>query len=620
MCEDGAGSGITTNRQVGSIFAQLKQRGVLKAATAYLVLSWLTLEIGHTLFLIFELPHVVLQILFVLLALGFPLATVAAWHYGFAAPMQADEHTHAKGHEAPLAMIFGGVAILVIAVVIVTRFMGYEEHDSPHDTGADPATAELHATPTTARASPPEPSAQFSPPERSVAVMPFVNVSGDTNDEYFSDGLSEELMTSLARINELHVAARTSSFSFKGAAADIPTIGRKLNVAAVLEGSVRKVGSRVRINAQLIDAATGFELWSDFFDRDLTDIFALQTEIATAVTEKLRVELLGDLASKLRYGGTDNAAAYDAYLRGLKLANLRSDEATARGALAAFEEAVRLDPNFALALAQLGSAMFDVAGAWTVDENESEALAARARAESERAVALAPASGVTHALYAQVIRGSTLDWIGSASAARRAVELEPGNAEVLTLYANVYGDMGLSAEALQAAARAVQLDPLSHRAWRAQGVQLYYARRHADAAKSFEQALVLEPMQRLTRSWMALNDIVSGSVDRAIELCSTNDSWEGGQCLAIAYHKQGRHDEATRALRALEQEYGDALAYQYAEIHAQWDEPKRALEWLATAVRLQDGGLQNLKATPLLDPIRATPEFAAIEAQLNFPR
>src|SRR5207244_10259895 len=188
--------------------------------------------------------------------------------------------------------------------------------------------------------------AAFAPPPHSIAVLPFVNLSGDRGQEYFSDGLTEELLNSLAEINELQVAARTSSFSFKEHP-DIATVAHKLNVGAILEGSVRRSGHTVRITAQLINAVTGFHLWSKTYDRDLGDVLQLQTEIATAVAEALKVTLLGDVSAKIELGSTRNPAAFDAYLRGLKLARTATTREECRAPIDAFTEAIRLDSDYA---------------------------------------------------------------------------------------------------------------------------------------------------------------------------------------------------------------------------------------------------------------------------------
>ena len=225
--------------------------------------------------------------------------------------------------------------------------------------------AEVAAAPALESAS----ATAFNPPPHSIAVLPFVNLSGDKDQEYFSDGLTEELLNSLAEINELQVAARTSSFSFKEHP-DIATVAHKLNVGAVLEGSVRRSAHTIRVTAQLINAVTGFHVWSKTYDRDLGDVLKLQTEIATAVAGALKVTLLGDVAAKVELGGTRNPAAFDAYLRGEKTSSSRREAKDFLPAIAAYTEAIRLDPHYALAFAARSIAHSGVA-----QEEEIEAAA-----------------------------------------------------------------------------------------------------------------------------------------------------------------------------------------------------------------------------------------------------
>ena len=236
---------------------EARRRGLLKVATAYLIVTWLVLEVGHTLFVVFDLPHQALQFVFVLLALGFPVVLLGIWQGWFGvgvqqpegAPVEVHESAH---HEGPwLAVVFGVVALFAVAVAIGVRFFGMASSGAGHDTHSQAAaTSEVTTTPAVTPTT-------FNPPAHSIAVLPFVNMSGDPQQEYFSDGLAEELLNSLVRISELKVAARTSAFAFKGKNVDVGDIARALNVGAILEGSVRKAGNKVRITAQLIMAADG---------------------------------------------------------------------------------------------------------------------------------------------------------------------------------------------------------------------------------------------------------------------------------------------------------------------------------------------------------------------------
>src|ERR1700739_775714 len=268
----------------------------------------------------------------------------------------------------------------------------------------------------------------FSPSPHSIAVVPFLNLSGDKEQQYFSDGLTEELLNALSQIKDLQVAARTSSFSFKENP-DIVTVAHKLNVAAALEGSVRRSAQKVRVSAQLIDAATGFHSWSKSYDRDLGDVLKLQTEIATAVAEALKVKLLADISQKIELGGTRNAAAFDAYLRGSKAFRSRRDERRdIQAAIAAYTEAIRLDGNFASALPGRSFALSVYAEEVATGAAVRESFEA-AEADARRAIALAPELAEAHLALAHVFENGTLDFAQAREEYARAVGLAPGHAE-----------------------------------------------------------------------------------------------------------------------------------------------------------------------------------------------
>jgi TolB-like protein len=288
----------------------------------------------------------------------------------------------------------------------------------------------------------PPPPVAFAPPPHSIAVLPFANISGDKDQEYFSDGLTEELLNSLSQINELQVAARTSAFSFKGTNTDIGTIARKLNVGAVLEGSVRRSANTIRITAELINAVTGFHWWSKTYDRDLGDVLKLQTEIATAVASALKVTLLGDVAAKIELGGTRNPAAFDAYLRASKAVQSRSDVATdVPPAIATYMEAIQLDPNFALALASRSLALTIYAGEAATGAAIRENYE-KAENDARRAVAIAPDLAEAHLALALVFELGSLDFARASEEYERAAALAPGNAEVLRQSSEFAARMG----------------------------------------------------------------------------------------------------------------------------------------------------------------------------------
>jgi TolB-like protein len=458
-------------------------------------------------------------------------------------------------------------------------------------------------------------SAAFVPSPHSIAVLPFVNMSGDKEQEYFSDGLTEELLNSLARINDLQVAARTSAFSFKGKDTDIGTIARKLNVGAVLEGSVRRSGHTVRINAELISGITGFQLWSQTYDRNLGEILALQSEIANAVASALKVNLLGDVAAKVELGGTRNPAAFDAYLLGRKADNTYHGEKDSEVAIAEYTEAIHLDPKYALAFADRSIAMTKYAVNSAIRENMSIA-----EADALEAIELAPNLAEGHLALAINLGFGSLEFIRANEEYGRALALAPGNVQVLRQYSQFAALMGRAAAAIAAGRRAVLLDPLSYGTHDALGFALYYAHQYGEAVAAYQQSVVLDPGAIEPYERRGFAQYALGSLSSARESCEVNPThWYGQVCLAIVYDKLGRHTEARQTLDNLVGSRGNLGAYLYADIYAQWGGTAEALTWLETALRLRDPGLAWLKADPLLEPLRKEPRYIAIERALRFP-
>jgi TolB-like protein/predicted Zn-dependent protease len=460
------------------------------------------------------------------------------------------------------------------------------------------------------RISKPAASTAVAPPPHSVAVLPFVNMSGDKGQEYFSEGLTEELLNSLSRINQLQVAARTSSFSFQGEHPDIATVAHKLNVGAVLEGSVRRSGNTVRVTAQLINGVTGFHLWSETYDRDLGDVLKLQTEIATAVASALRVTLLGDVASKIEVGGTSNPAALDAYLHGSSAYIARHNMEDVKTAVSAYTEAIRLQPDYARAFAARAAAL-------NVYGSASEAR--EAVADALKAISLAPELGEAHLALADAY-AEGLDFSRANEEYERAFALAPGNAQVLQSYGDFAVAMGHFDVGLAAARRAVLLDPLNRSSHYALGSALRHARRYKEAIESTRNALALDPELTIdpVQGYMWMDYYELGDLQRARESCNAKrDNWLTQLCLAVIYDKLGQHADAEAELAKLRGD--DGLAYQWAEIYAQWGNSAKALDALDVALRLRDPGLQFLKVDSLLDPLRHEPRFQAVERALKFP-
>jgi TolB-like protein/Tfp pilus assembly protein PilF len=459
----------------------------------------------------------------------------------------------------------------------------------------------------------------FSPPPHSIAVLPFVNMSGGKEQEYFADGLTEELLNDLARINELQVAARTSAFSFKGKDTDIGTIARKLNVGTVLEGSVRRSKNTVRITAQLINTVTGFHLWSQTYDRNLGDLLKLQADIAEAVASALKVKLLGEAVNEMKVGGTRNPAAYDAYLRAASAywhaASASDNEAVRAG----YQEAVRLDPNFALAYAELSIAQ-NAYSAFFAHGPAVGDFYRQARATALKAVALAPELGEGHLALALAPQ-DRLDFADVSDEYQRAMTLAPGNARILRNYGHFAVWMGRTEAGIAAARRAATLDPLNVTSHFYLSSALLFARRYDEALAAYQDGLSLEQKNSTLSALEALIYYELGDFEKMRAGCESVGEAvsELHYCLPLAYHKLGRQADAETALARYKASEGNAGAYGYAEIYAQWGNTREALTWLETALQLRDGDLIYLKTDPLLDPLRKEPRFQAIERELRFP-
>jgi len=461
--------------------------------------------------------------------------------------------------------------------------------------------------------------AAFNPPPRSVAVLAFTNMSGDRSQDYLADGFSEELINVLSRVDALHVAARTSAFFFKSHPATIADIARQLNVGAVLEGSVRREGQRLRITVQLINAATGYHFWSHNYDRDFGDVLKLQTEIAEKVTQSLQVTLNAGDAARLTMGGTGNSAAFDAFLQGMRSMHGR-DEASYRSALAAFNEAVRLDPHYAAAQTKRAYVLMFIANFDTTNDlARVRATMAQAMGAADRAVALAPDWAQAHAARGAILL-QLLDFGGAERELSRARAEAPGDVAVDRPYAYLEAYLGHRAAAEAAAARVVARYPLEADSYADQAEILYQNRRYDDSLAALRHAHALAeaepPRDQLTS---ALVYLAQGKPEMARQKCALDQNAGQTLCLAIATHQLGRLAEAKAHLAKFRAAMGDTGAYDYAEIYAQWGDGTNALVWLKAAYKLRDTGLVMLRTDPLLDPIRATPEFADIERRLNFP-
>jgi TolB-like protein/DNA-binding winged helix-turn-helix (wHTH) protein len=464
------------------------------------------------------------------------------------------------------------------------------------------------------RAPAPPGEAAFNPPPHAVAVLAFTNMSGDPGQEYLSDGISEEIINALSRINGLQVSARMSAFSFKGGNATIGEIARKLNVGAILEGSVRRDGARLRVTVQLINATTGYQYWSRSFDREKGGMLQLEADIAGAVAQSLEITLLGPEAARLTAGGTKNPLAFDAYLRGSSLART-FDLASARAALPAFEAAIRLDPSFADAHAGLAFTLITIAIQDSTGDPPFAQVSAQALAEADRAVELAPESARAHA-----VRGGILHWrldlTGAAAEVAQARALDGADILVERTYAMVEADLGRFAQAEDAARHMVALDPLTPAEYYFLAVYLDYNRKYAEALEVLrrETALgVVNPYRTALMTALAHQGL--GDWAAAIQDCR---AFPQDTCLAvtaIAEMKLGQVAQAHQAMAKLEA--ADGLSIVRAEVYAQWNDRPAALHWLDVATREHSPALSQIRQFHDLDPVRDSPQYKNLERSIG---
>jgi serine/threonine protein kinase/tetratricopeptide (TPR) repeat protein len=460
----------------------------------------------------------------------------------------------------------------------------------------------------------------------SIAVLPFANRSRDEDDEYFSDGLADELLGVLGKIRGLRVAARTSAFQFKGRSEDLKTIGEKLGVATIVEGSVRRAGNRVRISVQLVKVADGYHLWSETYDRTLDDIFAVQDDIAQSVVKELRGALLGaepdsktsgevraEVAAAARGRGV-NAEAHRLYLQGAYLCDrlVRDDVETG---IRHLKRALELDPQYAQAWARLARAYWSQAGyGWTELREGRD----RAWAAATRAIEIEPDLAEGHVAKGWVQMYSDMDWKGAEVSIRRANELAPDSPMVLRSLGSLAHTFGRLEEARALFLRALEVDPLSADLW----VALAHTTRALDLMGEARDATVrareLVPHRIIVHLLLAMIDSSEGRHDEALAAIAHEPAdWARLTGLVIVHHAAGRPAESDEALRMLIERHAESSAYQIAAVYAARGESDRAFEWIDRSFAQQDAGLGFVGNEPLFRPLHADPRWHPMLVRLG---
>lgn len=458
-----------------------------------------------------------------------------------------------------------------------------------------------------------------APPVRpnTVAVLPFANMSGDPAQAYFTDGLAAELRAELARNAALRVVGQASSDVFKSRTEDAKAIARSLGVAFLLDGNVRRSGDRVRVAAELIDGSTGFSRWAQTFDRSLDDIFAVQSQIAGAVTEALTREV-AEAETKIRSGGTDNVAAFDAYLRGGAAFALAAGPDTDREALRDFENAISADPGFAAAHAARSRTLVAIANE-DVQGPERRALYDAAIEAARKAVLLAPDLANAYSALAFALVSGRLDIKGARAPYERSYALGPGEPDVVARYALYCAQTGRIPEAETAIAQAETLDPLNPRTFWNAGYIRYAARRYADARQLWRQALALNPRMGAVHAHIGLSLMFEGLLKpAATEMAQEPSALSRLPGVAILARREGNDAAAQATFEQLVAKIGDDGLYQQAQVLAQWGRIGQALDTLGRARVAGDSGLFLARQDPLLDPLRREAAFSDLLRQLGF--
>jgi adenylate cyclase len=571
-------------------FGELKRRNVYKVAVTYVVAGWALAQGIAQVFPIFDVPSWVVRLLVLLIVIGFPIAIILAWVFELTPEgLKRTEAADAAGqHSAGRVWIYVVIvgALLSTALFMLGRY-GFREKNL--------LSNEL--------------------PARSIAVLPFVNMSSDKEQDYFSDGLSEELLNQLAQIPQLRVIARASSFSFKGKEVDVATIAKALNVANVLEGSVRKSNNTLRITAQLVRTSDSSNLWSQTYERQITDVFKIQDEIAGDVVAALRVKLLPtqQLPNTQR---TSNPEAYEHYLLGMDISRRDRMEASQLAAVE-FQKAITLDPGYANAYAMLSIAQARAADVAPSQAQRTEEIK-QALATIDQAITLAPDLALGYSRRGYLRHTRAWDWQGAAADFKRALALDPNNAELLSSYSQTLFFNGHQEEAIVLARKATVIDPLSLEIWHNLGLLLFCSGQESEARLAWQHAFDINPGARWPNYLVGYLDLTEGKNESARTHFRASDEPFRLTGTAMLEHTLGHAPESEQALDVLKTKYAAGSAFQIATVHSWRGEKDHAFEWLDRAYEQHDAGMPRLRYDPTLSGLHDDPRFAALVKKMGF--
>ena len=577
---------------LGNFFAELKRRNVYKVAIAYGVVAWLLIQIATQVFPFFEIPNWVVRLVVLVIIIGFPVALIIAWAFeltpeGLKRTETADAE-HSAGRSRKRTWVY--VVIIAGAISIGLFFLGRYTNSKQN------AGAEL--------------------PGKSIAVLPFDNLSRDPDNAYFAEGVQDEILTRLAKVADLKVISRTSTQKYKSAPDNLRDIAKQLGVSNILEGSVQRAGDQVRVTVQLINATTDAHLWAESYDRALTDIFTVESEIAKTIADTLRAKLTGSEERMMSKKPTANPEAYELYLKGRFFWNKRTG-VDLRKSIDYFDQAVVKDPSYGLAYAGLADAYVLLSGFGAASPKDS---LPEAKAAAEKGLDLDGTLGEAHASLAQALLAYDFNFARANREFRRAIELNPNYATAH----HWYGESGLTPlgqfeDGVAELKRALQLDPLSVIINADVGTVLTSARRYDEAIEQLRKTLEMDPSFYYAHYHLGealemkgLNEDAVAEYEKATAL---NDDPVPQALLGHLYAKMGRKDEARRILQRLRDSPKERYVspYLFAMIHLGLGEKDRAIDFLEKTYEDRDGyNIAFIKVDPFLDPLHGDPRFEAL--------
>jgi TolB-like protein/Flp pilus assembly protein TadD len=593
-------SGASEVSETPSFFSELRRRNVYKVAVAYAVISWLLIQAASILLPTFEAPAWVMKAFVVFLALGFAASVFVAWAFEMTPHGMKRTEDVSPDEVIPQWSKRKFAALIVSVAVIAAGLFVYQLVRKSSPTNVPSANS------------------------KSIAVLPFDNLSRDPDNAFFAEGMQDEILTRLAKVADLKVISRTSTQRFKSAPANLPDIAKQLGVMNILEGSVQKSNDQVRVNVQLINALTDAHLWAEIYDRKLSDIFAVQSDIAKTVADTLQAKLTGSEKQMIAAQATTDTTAYELYHKGRSLWGKRTGDNIPK-AIAYYEQAIARDPNYALAYAGLSSAY--ILSPFYASANRLE-MAAKAKEAALKALRLDPNLAEAHAALGKVLFFGEIDLAGAAREYKRAIELKPNDADAHHWFSNdILAALGRFDEAIAEGKRSVELDPLSVVINADLGETFFYAKRYDESVTQLRKTLELDPTSFYTHYNLGIALQAKGDLPGAIaeyeKAKQLGDNTTVSTFYAAAKAQAGDKEAARRMLSELDDisKHREVVGYLRALLYLSLNNKDEALRWLEQGVKERDGSnICWINVDPLLDPLHGDPRFEALVQKVVAPK